>query len=172
MKKCKANGCNNDVFSHLYCRAHQWIRTDDKYKKYKELKKSGKIARKSKKRIKEEERYTAICKEIEIELRSQDKDGNIYCFFSGEEIIGAISWHHLRGRGVNLKDRRYLVPTINDNHLDYHFMSYDKFKKKVWYEDWLTRLKEKDEESYKKELRRADKATPLNPMLNFKEDYE
>ena len=30
MKQCKKEGCNNPVFSHLYCRNHQYLRTDDK----------------------------------------------------------------------------------------------------------------------------------------------
>ena len=30
MKTCKYENCNNPVFSHGYCRAHQWARQDDK----------------------------------------------------------------------------------------------------------------------------------------------
>jgi len=30
MKKCKSEGCKNDVFSHHYCKWHQSERTDDK----------------------------------------------------------------------------------------------------------------------------------------------
>jgi hypothetical protein len=30
MKLCKKDGCSNPVFSHLYCRNHQYLRTDDK----------------------------------------------------------------------------------------------------------------------------------------------
>jgi 5-methylcytosine-specific restriction endonuclease McrA len=31
MKECKAEGCNNKVFSHLYCKVHQYLREDDKW---------------------------------------------------------------------------------------------------------------------------------------------
>jgi len=31
MKKCKSEGCNNPAFSHLYCRYHQHLRTDEKW---------------------------------------------------------------------------------------------------------------------------------------------
>ena len=30
MKQCKKSGCINPVFSHLYCKRHQYLRTDDK----------------------------------------------------------------------------------------------------------------------------------------------
>ena len=30
MKKCKAEGCSNNVFSHGYCQRHSHLRTDDK----------------------------------------------------------------------------------------------------------------------------------------------
>jgi hypothetical protein len=30
MKTCKHDGCNNPVFSHSFCRSHQWCRQDDK----------------------------------------------------------------------------------------------------------------------------------------------
>ena len=33
MKQCAKEGCRNNVFSHKYCKAHQYLRTDDKYKK-------------------------------------------------------------------------------------------------------------------------------------------
>jgi len=32
MKECKANDCNNPVFSHGYCKYHQSKRTDNKFK--------------------------------------------------------------------------------------------------------------------------------------------
>jgi hypothetical protein len=144
------------------------MRKDEKYQAYKELKKQGKIPAKSKKRKEDEKRYTEICKELEAELRAQDPKGRIFCFFSGDEIPGTISWHHLRGRGTYLKDRRYLVPTINANHLDYHFLPWEKWIKKPWHQEFMARLKEKDIETSQKELRRGEKALPkLNPTLSF-----
>jgi len=143
------------------------MRTDDKYLAYKERKKQGKIPAKNKKREQDEKYYTAVCKELEQEMRAADKDGKIYDFFSGDEITGRISWHHLLGRGAKLKDKRYLVPTINKNHLDYHFMPYDKFSRLSWYGDFLARLKNKSTEAYNKELRRRDKSR----QLDFHEDF-
>lgn len=155
------------VFGGGFCRYHQYRRRmagGDQHKR--------KSPTKSPKRKEDEKRYTEICKELEAELRAQDPKGRIFCFFSGDEIPGAISWHHLRGRGVRLKDREYLVPTINANHLDYHFLPWDKWSAKPWHHEFMARLKEKDIETYNKELRRGEKALPkLNPRL-FSEDDE
>ncbi len=167
MKECIETGCSYSQFGGGYCKYHQfrrYMRGGDKHKR--------KTPAKSKKRQVDEKRYTEVCKELEAEERVKDSKGRIFCFFSGHEIVGQISWHHLRGRGENLKDRRYLVPTINKYHLDFHFMSYDKFRQYGWYEGWLTRLKLKDEQSYLKELRRAEKVNKLNPKLFEDEDEE
>jgi hypothetical protein len=121
---------------------------------------------KSPKRKEDEKRYTEICKELEAEMRAGDPCGFIYCFFSGERIQGQISWHHLRGRGRYIKDKQYLVPSINANHLDYHFLPYEKWSAKPFFNDFMNRLKIKDIETYNKELKRAEKAlTPLNPRI-------
>jgi hypothetical protein len=166
VKTCAKYGCNYPIFSHLYCRAHQWCRTDEAYQNYKDLKKRGKIPAKGDKRKKDEKRYTEICKELEQEMRSQDPQGRIFCFFSGDEIKGQISWHHLHKRGANLKEKQWLVPSINANHLDYHFLPYEKWSAKPFFNDFMNRLKIKDIETYNKELKRAEKAlTPLNPRI-------
>lgn len=38
-KTCIYLGCTYPVFSHAYCRSHQWCRKDDKYKPYRYVKK-------------------------------------------------------------------------------------------------------------------------------------
>lgn len=38
-KICLKPGCNNPIFSHKYCKYHQYLRKDDKYKPYKYIKK-------------------------------------------------------------------------------------------------------------------------------------
>jgi hypothetical protein len=38
MKLCQEDGCNYKVFSHGYCKIHQWKRTDVKYKANKQYK--------------------------------------------------------------------------------------------------------------------------------------
>jgi hypothetical protein len=105
-------------------------------------------------------------------MRAKDPQGRIFDFFSGLEIKGAISWHHLRKRGAYLKDKRYLVPSINAHHLDYHFLPYDIWSKKPFFDEFMIRLKEKDLDTYERELKRAEKAPPkLHPKL-FEEDLD
>lgn len=172
MKTCTEPGCNNSQFGGEYCAYHQFkrkMRGGDKYKEKQAIKKQNPIPPKSKKHKVEEKRYTEVCRELEQELRELDPHGRIFDFFSGDEIKGQISWHHLRKRGVNLKEKKYLVPSINDNHLDYHFLPYEKLSKKTWYNDFMTRLKGKDIETYNKEIRRGEKSHKLNPTI-FKEE--
>jgi hypothetical protein len=146
------------------------MRKDEDYDAYKKRKKQGIIPKKSDKRKKDEKRYTEVCKELEVEERAKDPQGRIFDFFSGEEIKGVISWHHLRKRGENLKDKRWLVPSINANHLDYHFLPYESWSKKPFFQDFMSRLMVKDIETYNKELKRAEKALPLLHPKLFDED--
>lgn len=169
MKECIENGCNRPQFGGGYCKYHQYRRKMQRGDQHKRKKQA--IPAKSKKRKEDDKRYTEICKELEAEMRSQDPQGRIFDFFSGDEIKGCISWHHIRGRGEYIKDRRWLVPTINKYHLDFHYMPYKEFRKYSWYDAWLNRLKLKDEQSYNKELRRRDKSMQLNPKL-FDEDLD
>ena len=165
MKTCIAKNCENDVFSHSYCRLHQWMRTDDKYKKYKENKKRGKIPKKSKKREADEIHYKDHCKELEQEYRLKN-DGKIYCFFSGKEIKGRVTWHHWYGRsGHWYTDKNGLVPCINEYHLMYHHLSTDKFEEQVDYGAFLERLKIFDEHLYNKQIGKKEKVHKLNPTL-------
>ena len=162
MKNCKF--CNKfPVFSHDYCRFHQWMRTDEDYKKYKKLKKDGvipnkKISQESPKRKKEHKYYSQICKEMEAEIRAEN-DGKIYCFFSGDEINEPVVWHHLKGRtGGNYLDREWLVPAINERHNEYHFKRVEWLMKQSWYPGFLIRLKAKSDLLYRFELHKQNKA--------------
>ena len=174
MKTCAKAGCNNPVYSHLFCRVHQWCRTDDKYKAYKERKRQGRIPAKSKKRVKDEKRYRDVCKEKEAEMRALDKEGRIFCFFSGKEIPDWISWHHTRKRdGAYYLDKKWLVPSINEYHLDYHFKSLDWLLDQKWYKGvFLPNLRELSEELYQKELNKQEKVNKLNPRLSFNDEEE
>lgn len=169
MKTCKA--CSSPVFSHDYCLIHQWMRTDDKYKKYKELKKSGKIARRTKERAKDEKRYMNEARAFFDDAVANKTN---YCFFCGKEVKLFEGLHHLRNRaGDMLLDKEFWVVVHNNCHVwKYHQADYDQRKKEVWWQDFLARLKEKSLELYEKELRKADKAIPLNLKLEFEEDND
>jgi hypothetical protein len=170
LKTCSKIGCTNLVFSHLYCRIHQWCRTDDTYKAYKERKKQGKIPSKSKKRKVEEKYYAVLCKELEQEIRAKN-NGKIYCFFSGLEINERISWHHTNKRTGNFYlDKEWIVPSINKYHMMFHFTPVQKLMQESWYEGFLNRLKLLSEELYNKEANKQIKALRLNPEIEFDND--
>ena len=171
MKICQHTNCTNPVYSHGFCRVHQWRRTDDKYLAYKDRKKQGKIPPKeSPKRKKEHIYYTQICKEKEVELRALDPQGRIFDFFSGDEIREKVTWHHPYGRtGDNYTDKESMQPVINKNHLMFHHLSIDKLEQQSWYEDFLVRLKAFDVALWEKQTGKREKSNKLNPTL-FDED--
>jgi hypothetical protein len=135
---------------------------------YKPKKRQDKPPKESVKRKKEHIYYTQGCKQLEAELREQN-NGKIYDFFTGLEIKGQVTWHHILGRtGDYYLDKALLVPAENDEndgHLFWHHATIEQLKEKEWYAGFLTRLKNKSTEAYNKELRRHDKAQPLNPTL-------
>jgi hypothetical protein len=172
MKTCNKIQCNNPVFSMGFCRIHQWMRTDEGYKKMSLFKrkppKAKPIPKESKTRKKEHIYYSVGCKELEKEIREQN-NGKIFDFFTGLEIKGKVTWHHLLGRtGDDYLDKDLLVPAENnenDGHLFWHRATLEQLKAKLWYQGFLTRLKEKSLQAYEKEMRRYDKVQKLNPNL-------
>lgn len=158
-KICKANGCNNLVYSNLYCRIHQWMRTDDKYKRYKENKKQGRIPKKSERRKRDEVHYKDHCIELTRELKEKN-GGKLFCFFSGLEIVGRATYHHLRGRtGDFYTDKEWLVPCLNDYHLMYHFKPVEFLLTQDWYNNvFIPNIRAKAEDLYQKELNKVAKA--------------
>lgn len=164
MKTCAAKNCNNPVYSHLYCRLHQWKRTDDKYKQYKENKKQGKIAKRSPKRAKKEKYYKDEAREF---FDESVKNGTNFCFFCGKKVETFQGLHHLGGRdGEKLLDFNLTVIVHNDCHVyKYHQTTYEQRKEQPWWEDFLMRLKSRSEELWRKEMRIKEKVHKLNPTL-------
>jgi hypothetical protein len=131
------------------------------------------IPKESKTRKKEHIYYSKGCKLLEKEIRDAN-DGHIFDFFTGREIRGFVTFHHLLGRTGNYYlDKDLLVPAENidnDGHAFYHRATTEQLKAKPWYEGFLIRLKDKSTEAYSKEMRRHDKAQPLNPKLFENDD--
>ena len=131
------------------------------------------IPKESKTRKKEHIYYAEGCKQLEKEIRDEN-GGRIYDFFTGLEIKGKPTWHHVLGRtGDYYLDKDLLVPCENDEndgHLFWHRATLEQLKQKTWYDGFLARLKAKSIEAYNKELRRHDKAQPLNPRLFENDD--
>lgn len=175
MKTCNERGCDRPIFGGGKCKYHQYrryMRGGDLYSPKK--KEATPIKKQSAKRSKEHKRYTEVCDELTRELREQN-NGHIYCFFSGEEIFDKRPhYHHLKGRtGDHLIDKKWLVPAKDEYHVHkYHMASYEQRVKEWWWQGFLSRLKEKSVELWEKELRKADKAIPLNPKLEFEDDND
>lgn len=158
-KTCIEPGCNRDQFGGQYCAYHQFrrhMRGGDKYKQNKENKKQKSIPRRSKKRAKDEKYYAVEAKEKYEELKAQKQNT---CFFCGEEVKTFQGFHHLRKRyGNKLRDWEYIVLAHNDCHNDYHYLCYERLIETWWYNGFLERLKSKDELTYRKELKKQEKA--------------
>ena len=127
------------------------------------------IKRRTPKRAKDERRYKDQAKEF---FEEAVKNKTNKCFFCDEWVNYYEGLHHLRGRvGDYLLDREWWTIVHNTCHTElYHQSSYEQRSRQKWYKGFLARLKLKSEELYRKELRKAEKVTPLNPQLNFKED--
>jgi len=157
MHTCKE--CNNSVFGGGYCKYHQYkrkMRGGNLYESKPRPKPS--IPKESKTRKKERLRYTEVCQKLTEEIKAEN-GGKIYCYFSGIEITGKPTFHHLKGRtGDYYTDKEWLVPALNDYHLAYHFTPIEDLMKEDWYAGFLSRLKTKDYSLYCKEQKKIEKA--------------
>ena len=147
------------------------MRTDDKYKQYKDNKKQGKIPKRNPKRAKDEKHYSVYAKEFfdEAVINKTNR-----CFFCGEWVLGFQGLHHLKGRTNDyLLDREWWVVVHNKCHTeDYHQSNAEQRKKQPWWNDFLQRIKAKGEDLYRKELNKLDKANPINPQRGLFDDED
>lgn len=111
----------------------------------------------SKKRAKEKLTYKKLFEEMDAEAKAT---GQYVCFFCGEPIKGVANHHHLKGRENSMLNKtEYLVLAHNECHVfKYHMMSVEQLKKETWFNSFMSRLKEKDYESWQKELKKQEKA--------------
>ena len=146
MKICEAIGCSWPVFGGGYCRNHQYLRKDKKLKRLKY---------KSEKRKREEKEYKRICNELDAEAKAA---GRWVCFFCDGELGYTCTHHHLRKRGKFYLAKDFIVLVHALCHNKYHASSQKELAKETWYEDFLIRLKKKDEILYNKELNKKLKS--------------
>jgi hypothetical protein len=173
---CSKIGCSNLQFGGGFCKYHQFERRRQggdlyapKRKKkaveQRSLFKGTDIPKESKTRKKAKIYYSKGCKELEAEIRAENNN-KIYDFFTGLEIKGFVSWHHLLGRtGDYYTDKEYLVPAENDEndgHMFWHRATIEQLMEKPWYGEFILRLKSKCPQAYKKELRKQDKIANIN----------
>lgn len=173
MGTCKISGCDNPIWGGGVCKYHNYTRYmqgGDLHKRKSKAK--DPIPRESKKRKIERKRYTEVCDLLTEEIRLAN-DGRVYCFFSGLEIIAKRPhYHHLQKRtGDYYTDKEWLVPALDEYHVEqYHQSTYEQRSKQPWWNGFLTRLKAKSEELYQKELRKKEKAEPINPQKGLFDD--
>ena len=173
---CEAPNCESSIFSHGYCKYHQFVRKryggdlyvpkskQNKGVEPRSLPRRTKLPPESKTRKKEHIYYTQGCKQLEQEIRDQNQ-GRIYDFFTGKEIIGFVTWHHLLGRtGDYYLDKDLLVPAENDEndgHLFWHRATVEQLMQKEWYQGFLERLLRKSETAFNKEINKVGKTVNL-----------
>jgi len=171
MKTCIEPGCHNLQFGGGYCKYHQFrrhMRGGDKYKP--KTKKQTQIPRRTKKRAKDEKYYAVLAREF---FDNAVKNKTNRCFFCGDWVKTFQGLHHIEGRdNDHLLDWDKIVIAHNKCHTDdYHYAKYEDLSAQPWYDDFMSRLKEKSEKAYQEELRKRDKSLKLNPEL-FKEDKD
>jgi hypothetical protein len=138
-----------------------------------EYKRKAPIKKKSERRKRDEVHYKDHCIELTNEIKEKN-GGKIFCFFSGLEIVGRVTYHHLRGRtGDFYTDKEWLVPCINDYHLMFHWESVDFLLQQDWYvKIFLPNLKAKSEELYDKQIDKKNKYNPINPQRGLFDDED
>jgi hypothetical protein len=139
------------------------MRTDEKYFKYKELKKAGKIPKESKKRKKE---HLTYLKQIEMFKEESIANNTYVCFFCGKKaydgIDGYLCVHHLVGRvGDYYLDKETWVWAHNLCHNKFHFSTTEDLIQEPWWDDFMSRLKDKNTEVYHKIQKRIEKSKNL-----------
>jgi hypothetical protein len=157
MNKCHAEGCNNPIFSSLYCKYHQYMRRrrgGDLYNQ-RSASKGTQIAKESRKRKIEHKTYLQEIKEFWDESVLNKTD---FCFFCGVHMNKRDNVHHLAGRNEKYLDKELFVNCHNSCHLDYHFKSIEWLSHQSWHKDFLARLKSKNPTLYEKELKKFDKS--------------
>lgn len=96
--------------------------------------------------------YDRVKAELETKLKAK---GEWRCFFSGiplDENAGYkdYAWHHLKGRdGDLLTEKKYLRPVLDRYHTGdegYHNKPFSYLKTLWWWEGFMARLKELDED--------------------------
>lgn len=155
-KECKLPYCHNPVFSHSYCKAHQYLRQDSK--KPRPLARSTKrIQPVSDHRKAQMITYTSDKAKALEEAR---KSGTLRCFVCGKDIHRDIipDIHHLDGREEDrLTDSRYQCWVHRKCHTEIHDLPVGILLTRGWYEGYLQRLKSVDEKLYDKEYEKRYK---------------
>ena len=153
---CQEPGCNNPVFGGGYCKYHQYKRRMYKGDLYKPPEYQHYYIPKEGKKRKVERVYYVV--QIKWFWDESVENGTDFCIFCGEHMEKRDNIHHMRGRtGDYYLDKKWWVNAHNDCHLYYHRATVEQLSKETWYKGFLERLKEKDPQSYQKEINKGQK---------------
>ncbi len=157
MKGCNIEGCLNPQFGGGYCRYHQFKRKmkgGDLYKP--KPRQKSPLPKESKKREKERIYYLD---QVKMFWKECVENGNDFCFFCGQKMTKREDTHHLKGRiGDYYLDKKWWIQCHRECHGAVHDWSVEKLMSMPWYQDYLARLKAKDESLYWKALKKEDKS--------------
>jgi hypothetical protein len=183
MSKCHAPNCSNEIFSHLYCKYHQYMRRlqggDLFVRKSKQNKpvearstpKRSPIPPMSKKRSTERKAYKEQAKDF---FNEAVINGTNICVFCGEKVTKFEGLHHWKGRTNDyLLDKRWWSTVHNFCHVDcYHQSDYEHLSKQVWFQSFLNRLKIFDPtlELYNMIRKKGEKSQNINRTIDFDEE--
>jgi hypothetical protein len=153
MKHCKE--CDRPVFSNLYCKYHQYKRKmqgGDLFTR--KVKPKKPIAPQS---IKQKKIYKTYLERLKIFWEKSVEAKTNYCIFCGELMEHREDNHHLLGRGSIVLDEEWWSHAHRVCHSKYESWSVEKLMLEPWYNDWLERLRKKQESLYWKEKKKEQK---------------
>ena len=157
-RQCSVEGCSNKIWGSKLCRYHQYLspKSKNKGKKPQSPLRHIKPSPISSKRIMDNKSYRQVCDEIDREAIANKE---YCCFFCGGEIQGRAQHHHLKGRsGSLMTDKRYIVLGHSTCHTEqYHRYTVAQLLETGWMGSFLVRLRNKDEISFAKEMRKLIK---------------
>ena len=158
MKECSVEGCSYPVFSTGFCKRHGYLspKSKNKGKKPPSPLRHTKPSPISSKRVIDNKSYRQICDEIDREAIANKE---YCCFFCGGEIQGKAQHHHALGRsGKLMTDKRYIILGHALCHSEqYHKWTIGKLLETGWYGSFCVRLREFNNISYDKEMRKLIK---------------
>ena len=133
MKKCIAENCNRDVFSHLYCHNHQHLRTDDKALKLKNISSNNTIIPKTKIKAK----FKAPTGQLDV-FKSLWEEMPHVSEVSGKPLMFDVQcFHHILTKQAYPKFLLFkpnIILLTRDEHRQIHALSFEDLIRKDSYQ--------------------------------------
>lgn len=141
MKQCKIDNCNNNVFTHGYCKNHSYIYYNEKG--------SSTVVKTSEKRQIEQRHYEQIRAKLMKDLKAS---GQWTCFFCGLPLGENADAHHLLSRtGELFTDKDSLVFAHNECHVHiWHSKPFSFVCTLSWFPSFMERLRVKNHDLWMK----------------------